>query len=459
MTKPVKHAGGSKNAKKEDARAVALSLLCRVSADKGYSNILLNQELSSGSLSALDAAFTTTLVYGVLEKMICLDFFISHFAKRSVKDIEPKALNIIRLGAYQIMFLDKVPDSAAVNESVRLAKSSGAAKAAGLVNAVLRRIVENKENLPYPDSEKDFKRFLHVKYSCPQWLLKKWIDEYGKETAKGILEGIEQKPKAVLRVNTLKITADGLIERLKDEGVTAEKLTILPNCLTADKLPNLRASKSFNEGLFTVQNTASQLCCHAADAKPGDTVIDMCAAPGGKSFTLAFNMQNRGIIKSLELYEQRLKLISDGAKRLSVDIIKTAKNDASKHNESLGLADIVMCDVPCSGLGVIGRKPEIKMKNPVEFDELPDLQYSIICESSMHVKLGGTLVYSTCTLSKAENQDVCEKFLGEHKSFACALPKDIRDISKCGAHEVGATFFPHITGSDGFFVAVFKKIS
>lgn len=456
MTKPVTKTHGGK---KEDARAVALSLLDRVTADKGYSNILLNSQLEGGSLSALDAAFTTTLVYGVLEKMICLDFFISHYAKRSAKDIEPKALNIIRLGAYQIMFLDKVPDSAAVNESVRLIKSSGAAKAAGLVNAVLRRISENKQNLPYPDREKDFKRYLHVKYSCPQWLLKKWIDEYGKETTAGILEGIEQKPKAVLRVNTLKTTADELITRLSDEGVTAEKVSIVPDCLKVDKLPNLHKSKAFNEGLFTVQNTASQLCCYAAGARPGDTVIDMCAAPGGKSFTLAFNMQNRGIIKSLELYEQRLKLISDGAKRLSIDIIKTMQNDASKHNESLGLADIVMCDVPCSGLGVIGRKPEIKMKNPVEFDELPDLQYSIICESSGHVKVGGKLVYSTCTLSRAENEQICEKFLNEHKSFALAMPKDIRDIAKCGANEVGATFLPHITGSDGFFVAVFKKIS
>lgn len=439
-------------------RRVALNILNRIEKDKSYSNILIDSQLQAFKIEGRDAAFVTTLVYGVLENEICLDFFISRYANRSARDIEPAILNVLRLGAYQLIFLDRVPASAAVSESVKLAKACGAGYASGFVNAVLRQIAENRDNLPYPDKERDLKRYLHVRYSCPQWLLTKWFSDFGKETTLGILKGIEEKPRAVIRVNTLKTTPQELTKRLEEEGVRATAVEFLPYALEVDRLPDLRHSPAFREGLFTVQNTASQLCCEAAGAKPGDTVIDMCSAPGGKSFTLAFNMQNRGSITSLELYENRLRLIKEGAKRLSIDIITARQNDASVHNEALGMADVVLCDVPCSGLGVIGRKPEIRYKDKDEFDGLPDLQYSILSEGATHVKPGGTLVYSTCTLSRAENDDVTSRFIENHPQFIPALPENIRAIAGEGAEgSVGATLFPHVTRSDGFYIAVFKR--
>jgi ribosomal RNA small subunit methyltransferase RsmB len=438
-------------------RKTALDILLKIEKDKSYSNLLVDSYLSGGSLQGRDAAFMTTLVYGVLENMICLDYFISHFSARSAAKLDPKVRNILRLGAYQIIFLDHVPNHAAVSESVELAKKCGVSRASGFINAVLRKISQQSD-LPYPDKQRDLKRYLHVRYSCPNWLLNKWIKEYGIDNTVGFLEGFEKRPAAVLRVNTLKISSEELIERLSEEGINAKKVPFPDHALEVDRLPDLRNSKAFNEGLFIVQNTASQVCCYACGAKPGDTVIDMCAAPGGKSFTLAFNMQNKGRILSLELYENRLKLINDGARRLSVDIIETMQNDASKHNEALGKADIVLCDVPCSGLGVIGRKPEIRYKDPAEFDGLPDLQYAILSEGAEHVKDGGTLVYSTCTLSRAENDEVAERFLENHREFSAALPRVVVDFAGKGASgSAYATLMPNVTGTDGFFISVFKK--
>lgn len=455
---PRQNVHSDKTPRNTEPRLMALEILLRVEKDKGYSNLLIDSQLEANGITGRDAAFLTTLVYGVLENMICLDFFISHFAKRGAREIEPVVLGILRLGAYQLMFLDRVPASAAVSESVELAKKRGPRYASGFVNAVLRQIANNLDALPYPDKQHDLKRFLHVRYSCPQWLLSKWMREYGEGNTLGILSGIEAKPRAVLRVNTLKTTPRELALRLAGEGINAAAAAFSPFALEVDRLPGLRHSAAFCEGLFTVQNTASQICCAAAGAKPGDTVIDMCSAPGGKSFTLAFDMQNRGLITSLELYGNRLHLIEEGARRLSIDIISAKQNDASIHNDALGKADIVLCDVPCSGLGVIGRKPEIRYKNPTEFDGLPDLQYAILCEGATHVKPGGTLVYSTCTLSRAENDDVASRFLAGHSDFSPALPGDVcRLAGKQSDEGIGATLFPHITRSDGFYIAEFKK--
>lgn len=439
-------------------RKIALDVLLKVEKNKSYSNLLVNSYLEKGNLPERDAAFLTALVYGVLENAICLDYFISHFASRSAAKLDPPVRTILRMGAYQLIFLTHVPSHAAVSESVELAKKCGAARASGFINAVLRKIAVQAQNLPYPDKDRDLKRYLHVRYSCPQWLLDKWISEYGIVNAEGILSGLERRPAAVLRANTLKTTASNLKLKLAEEDIHAEVLSFPDNALKVDRLPELKRSPAFTDGLFIVQNTASQICCFACGAKPGDMVIDMCAAPGGKSFTMAFDMRNDGNILSLEFYEARLKLIEDGARRLSIDIINTKLNDASKHNDKLGLADVVLCDVPCSGLGVIGRKPEIRYKNPVEFDELPNLQYSILCEGASHVKLGGRLVYSTCTLSRAENDEVIARFLESHKEFIPDLPAQVKAIAGCEfADGPSATLMPHITGTDGFFISAFKR--
>lgn len=445
---------------KQSPRKIALEILLRIEKDGSYSNLLLDSRIKEGNLTGKDTAFLTTLVYGVLENLICLDFFISHFAKRSAAKIQPEVHGILRLGVYQLVFLDRVPASAAVGESVELTKVCKVAYASGFVNAVLRQVAQNLDNLPYPDKKSDLRRYLHIRYSCPKWLLDKWVDEYGLQTAESILEGLDLRHKAVLRVNTLKTTAQELAAILESDGIMTAVPDYLKDALEADRLPDLRHNKAFNDGLFIVQNSASQFCCVAAEAKPGDVVLDMCAAPGGKSFTLAFIMQNRGLISALELYENRLGLIKEGAKRLGIDIIKAAQNDASQHNDTLEPADVVLCDVPCSGLGVIGRKPEIRYKNPSEFDDLPDLQYAILCEGGGHVKPDGRLVYSTCTLSRAENDEVVLRFLEAHAEFSPVRPAALQSLIRdddVGQGGAGVTLFPHITHSDGFFIAVMKK--
>jgi 16S rRNA (cytosine967-C5)-methyltransferase len=445
---------------KKSPRKIALEILLRIEKDGSYSNLLLDSKLKEGGLTSQDGAFLTTLVYGVLENLICLDFFISHFAKRSAAKIQPEVRCILRLGVYQLVFLDRVPASAAAYESVELTKLCKAAYASGFVNAVLRQISQNLDNLPYPDKKSDLRRYLHIRYSCPKWLLDKWVNEYGLQTAGSILEGLDSRHKAVLRVNTLKTTTQELAAILESNGIVTATPDYLKDALEADRLPDLRHNKAFNDGLFIVQNSASQFCCAAAQAKPGDVVLDMCAAPGGKSFTLAFIMQNIGSIRSLELYENRLNLIKEGAQRLGIDIIKAAQNDASKHNDNLEPADLVLCDVPCSGLGVIGRKPEIRYKNPSEFDDLPDLQYAILCEGASHVKSGGRLVYSTCTLSRAENDEVVARFLETHSEYSPLRPATLQSLIKDnddGQYGAGITLFPHVTYSDGFFIAVMKK--
>lgn len=437
----------------DPVRRAALELLLRVEGG-GYSNLLLDAFLADAGFSGQDAAFLTALFYGVLERGLCLDYFISQFGRCSAAGLEPKVHAALRLGAYQLLFMDRVPAPAAVDESVRLARACGAPYAAGFVNAVLRRVAENRENPPYPDRERDRRRFLRVRYSCPAWLLARWEADYGIAQAQRILQGFEQRPGTTLRVNTLKTTAQELSLRLEREGV-AVRPGLLPNALEAPRLPGLRALPSFREGLFSVQGTGSQLCCAAAQARPGGTVLDLCAAPGGKSFTLAMEMQNRGRIAAFDLYESRAGLIREGAKRLGLSIVEAAQGDAARHNGELGEFDTVLCDVPCSGLGVIGRKPEIRLKQPEDFAALPETQFRILCEGASHVRPGGQLLYSTCTLAQAENETVARRFLTEHSEFSPELPAALRPFAQEGA--AGVTLFPEAARGDGFYICAMRR--
>lgn len=443
-------------------RKIALDILMHIDRDQGYSNIALDAAFEKLTLDGRDTAFVTSLVYGVLEQMICLDYMISHFARRDAAKMQPKVRSILRLGAYQLMFMDKIPARSAVDESVKLAKSAGCAYASGFVNAVMRAVSANLGALPYPDQGSDPIGYLTVRYACPRWLVEKWLSAYGKEKTLGLLQSLSGKPPAAARVNTLKISTQALIGRLAASGITAAASPIAPDAILFDRLPDLRRLPEFQEGLFIIQDYASQLCCRAVGAQPGETVLDLCAAPGGKSFTMGFMMQGRGKITACELYESRLSLIREGARRLGLDqLITPVQNDASRHNEALGYADRVLCDVPCSGLGAIRRKPEIRYKNPETFDLLPDLQYIILCEGSAHVAPGGRLVYSTCTLNPDENERVVERFLHENPSFTAeplepAFFTDSADAQD-SARPFYVTLFPQCSGTDGFFIATLRK--
>ncbi|MCR5484003.1 MAG: 16S rRNA (cytosine(967)-C(5))-methyltransferase RsmB, partial [Clostridiales bacterium] len=398
-----------------------------------------------------ESALISALVYTTLERLITIDYELSLYLKQPIKKLRPEVLTALRMGCCQLFFMDRIPVSAAVNESVKAVKNNGCAFAAGLVNAVLRKASNNGLVLP----DVSFPEYKSVKYSVPMWLMSLWENAYGKDGAEKIMAASLGKKDTFIRVNTLKTTPDELIERLSAEGVKAEKCSFPENALRINMSGSIEGLKAYSDGLFHVQDISSQVCAGLLGARAGDTVFDMCSAPGGKAFTIAESMGGEGEIKAFDIYEKRLGLVSSGAKRLGINIIKPEVNDASVFNESVGKADKILCDVPCSGLGVIGRKPEIRYKMIEDIDKLPDLQYAILCQSIKYLKMGGIIIYSTCSLNPAENDEVCLRFLKEHPSFkAVKLQADCETLKSDNGF---LTFMPQVNGSDGFFTAAFKE--
>ena len=432
-----------------NVREAALLSLIRCSEGNKFSNLEVDSAIKKYGFDGSDRAFFTALVYGVIEKQITLDYVLSKFVSKPLDKIEPKIVQILRLGAYQILFLDRIPDSAACNESVELAKQYTHKGTSGFVNGVLRNIARNKSSIEYPP--KNTAEYYSVKYSCPVWLCKMWRDMYGDEICERSLEGVNRNPRMTLRTNTLKISRDGLIEALRSLGISCEPTALSPYGITLSEFIPTADITPIADGLCFVQDESSQLCAYAAGAKAGDTVIDTCSCPGGKSFGMAMDMVNEGKIYSFDLHESKLSLVDGGAKRLGIDIIKTGVQNGSVRREDLdGTADAVLCDVPCSGLGVIAKKPDLRHKSPEDIEKLPPIQYSILDNASNYVKSGGTLVYSTCTVNVKENEEVAEKFLASHPDFSpCS------DRMPFGKPMI--TLFPGEHGTDGFFIAKFRK--
>ncbi|MGN0489265.1 MAG: 16S rRNA (cytosine(967)-C(5))-methyltransferase RsmB [Ruminococcus sp.] len=440
-----------------NTRNIALKILLDIEQNGAYSAIALNKEIKINKLNKLDSSFVSALVYGVLERKLTIDYIIKQYSKIPLRKIETKTKNILRLGILQLLFMDKVPESAAVNESVNLAKKHKLQKSAGFINGILRSITRAEVKYTFPDEKKDYLYYLSIKYSCPQDIVKLWTESYGKDIAVKILESLSGRPALTARVNTLKISADKLIEELQSEGVHAEKSPIAENALLLNNTGSIEHLKSYIEGKLYIQDIASQLCVKALNPQANDLVYDVCSAPGGKSLTSAQLMKNRGKIYTYDIYEHKLKLIDKTAKRLGISCIKTALRNAETDSQELLLADKVLCDVPCSGLGVLRRKPEIRYKDNLIYNDLPDLQYKILCNSSRLVVIGGILVYSTCTLNVAENQQNAKRFLDEHKNFQ---PVKINiGVEHCIDEEENMlTLFPHFHGTDGFFISVFKRV-
>lgn len=434
---------------KPTARQTAYNVLLKIFKDNAYSNLALDAALKESRLDLRNKAFASALVYGVCERLFTLDYVLSAHLSKPISKLKIQVLTILRLGTFQLLFMNSVPSSAAVNESVRLAKLNGCSYASGLVNAVLRNVDRN--GLVLPD-KKDKLHFLSVKYSCPQWLVEKWLSEYGEERTENILACSLKANKLTVRVNRLKISADELCGRFASKGIECERGLDENSLVIGSLSSSVEELDEFKEGLFHVQGLPSQLCAKALGAKEGETVFDLCAAPGGKTFTIAEIMNNKGKIKAFDLYESRVSLIEKGASRLGLSIVEASAFDASVFNASLEeSADCVLCDVPCSGLGIISKKPEIKLKKPQELLSLPDIQYKILQNGSRYVKKGGRLVYSTCTLSKAENEEVCQRFIKENPDFRPEKP--FPKISD----ECFVTVFPDENNSDGFFIALFIK--
>ena len=436
-----------------DARLTAAKLLLKMENSESYSNILLGAALSESGLSDRDKAFASALFYGVTERKMTLDYIIKKNSKIPFSKLDKEAVTVLRMGLYQLLYMDSVPESAAVNESVKLCRKLKAFGAEGFVNGMLRNFLRNGKRISYEGLDET--GAISIKYSCPEWIAAKWIREYGMDSAIKAMEASLGAPPIFARVNTTKTTDEELLGILKKEGVSAEKFSRLNNCLRLRNPGDIEKLNSNKEGLFHVQDVSSQLCCLTLRPVVNETVLDICAAPGGKTFTMAELMGNNGKVVSMDLYEQRVGLIAEGAKRLGLKIVEPKQNNALQFSEELPAADKVLCDVPCSGLGVIRRKPEIKYKTEEEFADLPKLQKAILDLSSQYVKVGGTIVYSTCTLSKAENDEVAAEFAETHPNFAPIVqPVPYSGVS----NSYTRTYLPEKEGGDGFFTASFRRI-
>ena len=436
-------------------RNVALKILEK--ADNGaYLNIAFKDEVFSASLSNLDIAFLKELVFGVFRNKILLDYIIRKNSFLRLKKIDHKILNILRMGVYQLLFMDKVPDHAAVSESVNLAKRNAGKKTVAFVNAVLRSVLRTNYDL---SQTKDEAEYLSVKYSYPKDLTEFFMKSFGKR-AKDLMEAGNTPPELCIRINTLKTTMEDFIKKLDELNIKYQK-TPYTDCglylfgATEEKRNHL-------SGLFTLQDQSSQLAALSLDPHPGDFVIDLCAAPGGKTTHIAELMENRGTIYATDLYESRLRSVDLLANALGIDIIKTEARDAtSKDDNLIGKADKILADVPCSGLGIIRRKPDIKYKeNITDFKELNEIQLNILETAHSYLKSGGVMVYSTCTINKGENLDIINKFLKKHPDMSLDKIKSPHILGN--AQTMGENgyieIFPDTDKSDGFFVCRIKKL-
>ncbi len=431
------------------ARETALNVLIACRTEDGWSNGVLKEYLSRDRLDRRDAALATRLCYGVLQNRLKLDFYLQQLLTGKLKDLHPAVRDILHLGLHQLYEMDKVPSSAAVNESVELAKKYCKKQryAPGLVNAVLRKAATAQ--LKQPTGWQEI-------YSHPQPLIDLLKSYVPKGTLEGLLKAHNDAPDTVAQVNTLKISAQDLAQRLEGEGVTTRPHGWMPDCLILQNPGNLESLPSFREGLFYIQDAAAKLSVLCAQLPENANVLDCCAAPGGKSFAAAIAMGGTGSITSCDVYEHKANLIANGAARLGITNLTARCLDATTHvDEWEGQLDAVIADVPCSGLGIIRKKPDIRYKNLQEMAALPALQMQILNNVSTYVRPGGVLLYSTCTLVRAENEGMVETFLKEHPDFcleALPLPEAL------GKNETGMlALIPGQHDTDGFFIAKLRR--
>lgn len=434
------------------AREAALTALQRCRKDGAWSGEAIDKIIRKYELERREAALASRLCLGVLQNSTYLDYYIDFYRKGGSK-LEPKLRDIMRLGAYQLLFMDKIPESAAVNESVSICKKSGFSRASGLCNAVLRRISENKDRLPEIPG-KGTAKYLSVRYSHPVWLCERIIFEKDYDFAEAFFRENNEPSALNIQVNRLKISTEDYKKLLDEAEIPYTECEDIEGCLEL-KGGSVSRLPGFEQGLFYVQDKAARIAAELAGAESGMKVLDACAAPGGKSFASAINMKNKGSILSCDIHEKKLSLINSGAERLGIEIISTKANDARKVNEDMYNGfELVIADVPCSGIGVIGKKPEIRGKDEKEIANLPSIQRDILNTLSKYVKPQGILLYSTCTVLKCENEDMVENFLKENPNFE-AIDFSVGNIkSEKGMY----TFWPNRDGCDGFFAAKLKRI-
>lgn len=432
-----------------DARVTALSALIACRKQNAWSDGVLKEYIVRDRLDRRDAALASRLCYGVLQNRMLLDFYISHYLNARLRDLQPVVLDILRLGVYQLTQMDRVPDSAAVNEAVNEARKYANARAAGLVNGVLRAIAREKDCLPQPWD-------LATKYSHPEPLVKLLEQSLGKDSLETFLAADNEAPETVLQRNPLRTRGTDLFLELQNQELSIRRHSWLPDCYCVSGSGSFETMQDFKDGKFYIQDAGAHLAVLAAGLKPGMTVLDACAAPGGKSFTAAVAMENRGKIYAGDIHEHKLALIAKGAERLGLSVIEPVLQDASRENPDwLGAMDAVLADVPCSGLGVIRKKPDIRYKDLSQLSQLPQIQLAILENVSRCVKTGGVLVYSTCTVLRQENEGVVEAFLRDHPAF---VPEPIETPEGLDMENRGMlTLRPDRNDADGFFICRLRR--
>lgn len=438
-----------------NVRDAALSILIAVDQHQAYSNLLLNQTINKYQLNPKDRALLTELTYGTLQYKYTLDYYLEPYIRGKV---DQWIRWLLRLSVYQMVYLSKIPEHAIVNEAVEIAKKRGHKGIASMVNGILRAIL--RMGTPSLDAIKDPIERIAIETSHPRWIVEMLIDSYGFDTAVEMLKANNLPPKQTVRVNLLKLTVEEAILRLEQEGIHAEQSSMIPQCLI---LFNGQAARTeaFNDGIITIQDESSMLPAIVLNPEPGEKVLDLCAAPGGKTTHMAEIMKNEGSILATDIHPQKLALIEENCERLGIDIIETAQIDGRKAAEQLKQEyfDAILVDAPCSGLGVIRRKPDIKYtKREEDINLLHEIQLELLKNAVPLLKPGGRLVYSTCTVSKKENEGTVEAFLSSHPEMKLVpiqhLPKPLLEKQQGGMLQI----FPQDFGSDGFFVAYFEKV-
>jgi 16S rRNA (cytosine967-C5)-methyltransferase len=432
-------------------RGTAVKVLNRVERTDSYLDKLLEAELRSGDLSDPDKGLLNELAHGVLRWQHRLDWVLNGFSHGNFAKSEINVKNGLRVALYQILFLERIPHAAAVNEAVEFVKRIRGEKPAGLVNAVLRNIIRNLEGIRYPDPAEDPSQYLAVFYSHPHWMVKRWLDRYGREETERLMAANNEKPSLCLRVNRLKIDRDGFLGLLRAQEIHATPSPYLPFFVRVRSLARIGQMELFRNGYFTVQDESAALPCTLLDPRPGQRVIDLCAAPGGKTTNIAEMMSNQGEILAFDKYEAKLQLIHRSVERLGLKIITLRADDAS--TVDLEPADRVLLDAPCSGLGTLAKKPDMKWKRDVtDLISLTRGQTAMLDNAARLVRPGGVLVYSTCTIEPEENQEIVAAFLVRHPEFTLDPAGSLVHADLVSPEGFVQTY-PHRHGMDGSFAA------
>lgn len=439
-----------------NSRELAFKTLYDIERNKNYSNISINKNFKNVNISDQEKGLATELIYGIIENKYYLNYIIDKLSKIKSKKMSTYVKISLWLGIYQILFLDSIKDHAAVNESVNLIKKYDK-KSSGFVNAILRNVLRQKDSI-MEIKDKDINDELSIKYSYNPWIVEKWIKDFGQEFTEDLLDANAEKPNLYIRTNTLKISRDELIGKLAKEGIKCTKVNGIDEAIMVQNLKNIEGNELFKLGYFTIQDISSMLVGKIANPEKDSKVLDICSAPGGKTTHVATIMENTGQVIARDVFDHKLKLIKSTVNRLGLTNVNVENRDALKLDDnSIDKFDYVLADVPCSGLGIIKRKPEIKFKEKSELSGLPDIQSKILNNASKYVKENGTLIYSTCTIHDEENINVVEQFLKENKNFEL-VPIENINIDLDNQEKGYIKIYPNIHGMDGFFIAKLKRI-